>query len=69
MHAGANGVYESLHSGVPLILVPGMIEQNANAGRLHHHRLGIHLNKEGFTAEQVYQIIVEIDSGDYRENV
>ncbi len=69
MHGGANGVHESLHSGVPLILVPGMIEQNANAGRVHHHRLGTHLNKQGLTAEQVYQSIVEIDSGDYRKNV
>ncbi len=46
MHAGANGVHESLHSKVPFILVPGMIEQNANVGRVHHHRLGIHLNKK-----------------------
>ena len=69
MHGGANGVHESLHSGVPLILVPGMVEQIGNAGRVHHHQLGIHLNKQGLTAEQVYQSIVEIDYGDYRENV
>ncbi|XP_064383831.1 NDP-glycosyltransferase YjiC-like [Halichondria panicea] len=69
MHGGGNGVHESLHSGVPLILVPGMPEQTGNARRVHHHRLGIHLNKQGLTAEQVYQSIVEIDYGDYRENV
>ena len=32
MHGGANGLHESLHSGVPLILVPGMKEQIGNAG-------------------------------------
>ena len=69
MHGGANGLHESLHSGVPLILVPGMIEQAGNAGRVHHHRLGIHLNRDELTAEQVYQSILEIDSGDYRQNV
>ena len=69
MHGGANGLHESLHSGVPLILVPGIWEQAGNAVRVHHHRLGIHLNREGLTAEQVYQSILEIDSGDYRQNV
>ena len=69
MHGGANGLHESLHSGVPLILVPGMKEQIGNAGRVHHHRLGIHLNRDELTAEQVYQSILEIDSGDYRQNV
>ena len=69
MHGGANGLHESLHSGVPLILVPGITEQVQNAVRVHHHRLGIHLNRDGLTAEQVYQSILEIDSGDYRQNV
>ncbi len=69
MHGGANGVHESLNSGVPVIVLPKITEQIANAGRVHHHRLGIHLNKDELTAEQVYQSIVEIDSGDYRENV
>ena len=69
VHGGANGVHESLNSGVPVIVLPKMVEQIGNAGRVHHHRLGIHLNQQGLTAEQVYQSIVEIDSGDYRENV
>ena len=69
LHCGANGVHESLYSGVPVIALPGMTEQKANAGRVHHHHLGIHLNRDGLTAEQVYQSILEIDSGDYRQNV
>ena len=69
LHCGANGVHESLHSGVPVIALPGMTEQKANAGRVHYHHLGIHLNRDELTAEQVYQSILEIDSGDYRQNV
>ena len=69
MHGGANGLHESLHSGVPLIIPSGMIEQRGNAGRVHHHRLGIHLDRDRLTAEQIYQSISEIDSGDYRQNV
>ena len=69
LHCGANGVHESLHSGVPVIALPEVTEQKANAGRVHHHHLGIHLNRDGLTAEQVYQSILEIDSGDYRQNV
>ena len=69
VHGGANGLHECLDSGVPLIVLPGHTEQIGNAGRVHHHRLGIHLNRDGLTAEQVYQSILEIDSGDYRQNV
>ena len=69
MHGGANGVHESLHSGVPLIVLPLTNEQVANAGRVHNHRLGIHLNRNTLTAEQITKSIQEIDSGDYWENV
>ena len=69
MHGGANGVHESLHSGVPLIVLPLMTEQVANAGRVHNHHLGIHLNRNTLSAEQITKSIQEIDSGDYRENV
>ena len=69
MHGGTNGVHESLHSGVPLIVLPLMTEQVANAGRVHNHHLGIHLNRNTLSAEQITKSIQEIDSGDYRENV
>ena len=69
MHAGANGVHESLHCGVPLIVLPFNFEQTANAGRVHNHHLGIHLNRNTLSAEQITKSIQEIDSGDYRENV
>ncbi len=69
LHGGANGVHESLISGVPVIALPEMTEQKANAGRVHHHKLGLHLDKQGLTADQVYKSITKIEAGDYRENV
>ncbi len=69
MHGGSNGIHESLANGVPLIVVPGMQEQISTAGKIHGHKLGLHLDKEGLTADQVYESITKIEAGDYRENV
>ena len=69
VHGGINGVYESLYNEVPLIVLPGGGDQMANAGRVHHQGLGIHLQGSDITESGVIEAIKKIDEGAYRENV
>ena len=67
VHGGANGVHESLYSEVPLIILPINGDQMANAGRVHHQGLGIHLQE--VTESSILEAIKQIDEGAYRQNV
>ena len=69
VHGGTNGVHESLYNEVPLIILPGNGDQMANAGRVHHQGLGIHLHESDITESGVIEAIKKIDEGAYRENV
>ena len=69
VHGGMNGIHESLYSGVPLIVLPINGDQMANAGRVHHQGLGIHLQDSNVTESSVFETIKQIDKGAYRENV
>lgn len=52
-HTGMNSTMESLHSGVPLIAVPQMPEQSANAARAEELGLGVRLDPETVTAAEL----------------
>ncbi|WP_103529469.1 nucleotide disphospho-sugar-binding domain-containing protein [Streptomyces sp. SM12] len=52
-HAGMNSTMESLHHGVPMVAVPQMNEQRANALRVQELGLGRHLPREEVTAESL----------------
>lgn len=52
-HTGMNSTMESLHSGVPLIAVPQMPEQSANAARAEELGLGVQLDPETVTAAEL----------------
>ena len=52
-HGGMNSTMESLWFGVPLVMVPQMIEQEINAYRAQELGLGIMLEKETLTAEKL----------------
>lgn len=67
VHGGANGVHESLYNEVPLIVLPVNGDQMANAGRVHHQGLGIHL--QDVTESSIFEAIKQIDEGAYRKNV
>ncbi|QIZ38187.1 macrolide family glycosyltransferase [Saccharopolyspora sp. ASAGF58] len=49
-HTGMNSTMESLHAGVPLVAVPQMPEQAANAARVEELGLGRRLKPETLTA-------------------
>lgn len=56
-HAGMNSTMEALHTGVPMVAIPQMNEQRANALRVEELGFGSHLAKE------------ETDTGKLREAV
>jgi MGT family glycosyltransferase len=49
-HAGMGSTMEALYYGVPLVCVPQMLEQEANAGRVAELGLGVRLDAAGLTA-------------------
>ena len=69
VHGGMNGIHESLYNEVPLIVIPGNGDQMANAGRIHHQGLGIHLQDFNVTGSSVFEAIKQIDEGAYRNNI
>ena len=69
VHGGMNGIHESLYNEVPLIVVPGNGDQMANAGRVHHQGLGIHLQDFNVTESSVFEAIKQINEGAYRKNI
>ena len=67
MHGGMNGINEALYNGVPVIVLPLIAEQGANAGRLQHHGMGIHLEQQTRTSERIKESINRIESENYHE--
>ncbi|XP_066278641.1 UDP-glucuronosyltransferase 2C1-like [Branchiostoma lanceolatum] len=59
-HAGANGMYEALHHGVPMVCLPLFGDQHGNAARVVARGLGVKLNFNTVTAEQLYQAILHV---------
>jgi len=52
-HGGMNSIMESLSFGVPLVVVPQMIEQEINAHRVQELGLGLALEKETLTTDKL----------------
>ncbi|WP_197523109.1 macrolide family glycosyltransferase [Actinokineospora pegani] len=62
-HGGMNSVLESLYHGVPMVVVPQMNEQRANALRVAELGLGAHLAPEDVTTESLAAAVAAV-SGD-----
>ncbi|MFD0921705.1 macrolide family glycosyltransferase [Saccharopolyspora rosea] len=56
-HTGMNSTMESLYYGVPLVAVPQMPEQAANAARAEELGLGRRLDADTVTAEQLRETV------------
>lgn len=59
-HGGMNSTMESLWSGVPLVVVPQMLEQAMNARRVQGLGLGLMLKPETLTAEQLRASVEQV---------
>lgn len=59
-HGGMNSTMESLHNGVPMVVIPQMNEQRANALRVDELGLGRHLAPEDTTVESLRRTAAEV---------
>lgn len=59
-HAGMNSTMESLYFGVPLITVPQIPEQRANADRITDLGLGAQLDTTGLTADTLRATVEDV---------
>lgn len=59
-HGGMNSVMESLYHGVPMVVVPQMNEQRANALRVTELGLGTHVAREDVTAETLAAAVATV---------
>ena len=69
-HCGANGGYEALYHGVPMIGTPVFAEQPYNAKRIVYHGYGLHLNLFTFQVDDLVEAIHEVISNKtYSDNI
>lgn len=59
-HGGMNSTMESLYYGVPMVVVPQMLEQEMTARRVAELGLGRTLDEEHLTAEQLREVVVRV---------
>lgn len=68
-HAGINTINECLHYSVPMLVYSGNIaDENGNAARIHHHKLGIMGNRHKDSSEVIGKHLDKILSNDYFQN-
>ncbi|WP_257463251.1 macrolide family glycosyltransferase [Archangium lipolyticum] len=61
-HGGANSLMESFAHGVPVVVIPQMAEQPLNARRVAELGLGLALEKETVTVEQLRQSVDRVSN-------
>lgn len=63
-HAGMRSVMESLHCGVPMVTIPQMPEQRANADRVVELGLGVRLDSEGLDPRTLRAAVESMSADD-----
>ncbi|KAL7015243.1 hypothetical protein ACKWTF_016359 [Chironomus riparius] len=66
---GQQSMEESIDRGVPLIVIPFAVDQNANALRIQKLGIGVSLDISTITKEKLKTAIEEVLTGDYESNV
>lgn len=59
-HGGMNSTMESLYYGVPMVVLPQMLEQEMTAHRVAELGLGVTLDQEQLTAEQLREAVTRV---------
>jgi MGT family glycosyltransferase len=68
-HGGMNSTQEAIVNGVPLVVVPQMMEQEMTAKRVAELGLGVHVPPTEVTAEALAEAVATVDTPAYRERV
>ncbi|RDD36759.1 UDP-glucuronosyltransferase 2B23, partial [Trichoplax sp. H2] len=68
-HCGSNGLYEGAYHGVPMIGMPGMIEQKMNAKRLLRAGVAIYVDFNNFSEADIINAVTElVENKRYKDN-
>jgi MGT family glycosyltransferase len=59
-HGGMNSTMEALYYGVPMVVLPQMMEQEMTARRIEELGLGVVLDQENLTAERMREALTRI---------
>lgn len=59
-HGGMNSIMESLYYGVPMVVIPQMLEQEVSARRVATFGLGVHLDEEHLTVAQLRKTVAHV---------
>jgi zeaxanthin glucosyltransferase len=62
-HGGLGTIKECIFTGVPMVVLPLGRDQPANAARVQHHRLGLHLAPDKVTAAEIVEALRRVLSG------
>ena len=69
LHGGFNGLSEALWNGVPVVVIPQMLEQLSTAGRVHYNKLGILLDTKSISSSTIAESVEALDAGVFRSKV
>ena len=59
-HCGLNGVFEAIHHAVPVICIPVLLDQWANAKRLEVKGIGLQLDLFSLTSDAIVEAVQTI---------
>jgi MGT family glycosyltransferase len=68
-HGGMNSTQEAIANGVPMVVVPQMMEQEMTAHRVAELGLGVHVPPEEATADRLAEAVATVDTPAYRDRV
>lgn len=68
-HGGMNSTMEAIANGVPLVVVPQMIEQEMTAKRVAELGLGVHVPPAEATADRLAEAVATVDTPQFRERI
>lgn len=68
MQGGQQSLEEAIDRGIPLIVIPFLADQDANALRVKKLKIGVHLELHNLSEENLERAIKEIVNGDYKRN-
>lgn len=67
-HGGMNSVMESLYYGVPMVVVPQMLEQTVSANRVQECGLGVALAPEQISKSHLYDAVIHVAQDSVYQN-
>lgn len=69
LHCGLGGIQEALYNAVPIICIPQMFDQRDNGVRVATQGLGVTLDPDRLTVEQLSAAITQVDDAYHRKMV